>query len=228
MQRAARGSGFAAVACLATLALLLPGAQAAGRVTPLEEWTGVWVTSFGQMVLKQTGKRVTGRYNWDGGRIVATVGSTTGGAGVLQGTWTELPTRKAPKDAGHFSWIMNRDLQRFAGRFGYGTDDHHGGIWVGTRFVPEATVLVSVRVKTIAGANGRVTGRGIDCRAAACTYALPGTYGMPKGTLTLVARPAAGSRFAGWGGACTGTSPTCKLTLTGRRTAVATFGKAAG
>jgi hypothetical protein len=44
--------------------------------------------------------------------------------------------------------------------------------------------------------------------------------------VTLTAAPSAGSSFAGWGGDCTGTSPTCVLTMTREMSTTATFTRA--
>jgi hypothetical protein len=64
--------------------------------------------------------------------------------------------------------------------------------------------------------SGAVTGSGISCPAA-CSNS------YPAGTnVTLTATPAAGSTFAGWGGACSGTGP-CNLTLSGDQAVTATF-----
>jgi uncharacterized repeat protein (TIGR02543 family) len=49
---------------------------------------------------------------------------------------------------------------------------------------------------------------------------------VARTTVTLVARPATGYRFTGWGGACTGTSTTCTLTLRRSRTVTASFAPA--
>jgi uncharacterized repeat protein (TIGR02543 family) len=57
--------------------------------------------------------------------------------------------------------------------------------------------------------GGRVTSSpaGIDCgRDCSEAYA-------SRTSVTLTARPARGSIFAGWGGACSGTSPTCTVTM---------------
>lgn len=60
---------------------------------------------------------------------------------------------------------------------------------------------------------------------ADCSYAVCGaTY--PAGTrVTLTATPDAGSTFTGWGGECSGTSPTCVVTMSRSRDVMAHFGK---
>ncbi len=67
--------------------------------------------------------------------------------------------------------------------------------------------------------GGRVTSSvgGIDC-GATCAQNYP-----PNTTVTLTAQPAVGSVFAGWMGGCTGTSPTCDVTLAQATTVTATF-----
>jgi hypothetical protein len=73
---------------------------------------------------------------------------------------------------------------------------------------------------TLAGTGtGTVTSApaGIDCGAACSASYVAGT------TITLTAAAAPGSAFAGWGGACSGTQPTCQITLDQARNATATF-----
>jgi uncharacterized repeat protein (TIGR02543 family) len=72
---------------------------------------------------------------------------------------------------------------------------------------------------SVSGA-GRVTGGGISCGngASACT-ATPAT----GSTVTLTATPASGATFTRWGGACTGTARTCRVTMSAARSVTATF-----
>lgn len=59
-----------------------------------------------------------------------------------------------------------------------------------------------------------------DCSGGFCGA----TY--PAGTrVTLTATPAAGSTFTGWGGECSGTSPTCVVRMGRSRDVMAHFGK---
>jgi Divergent InlB B-repeat domain len=83
------------------------------------------------------------------------------------------------------------------------------------------TVALTVAVT----GKGSVTGGGIECGngKTACTA------NVEKGsTVGLTARPAAGARFAGWGGACSGTAPSCTLEMSDARQVSATFGSGAG
>ena len=69
--------------------------------------------------------------------------------------------------------------------------------------------------------SGTVAGGTISC-GTTCTA----TYASGT-TVTLTATPAAGSRFAGWSGACTGTG-SCVLGMTANRSVVATFDVSTG
>ena len=64
--------------------------------------------------------------------------------------------------------------------------------------------------------GGTVTGGGITC-GATCSQAVP--FGTP---IALTATPAAGSSFAGWSGACSGTG-TCAVTVDAATSVTATF-----
>ncbi len=79
------------------------------------------------------------------------------------------------------------------------------------------TVLLSVSVT----GNGSVTGGGIRCGngSTACSANMPA-----NSSVTLTATPAGGAKLSGWGGgACTGTTRTCTVTLNVAKTVTATF-----
>jgi uncharacterized repeat protein (TIGR02543 family) len=78
---------------------------------------------------------------------------------------------------------------------------------------------IQLSVKVEGDGSGSVTSSpaGINC-GSDCTE----TYDSGTG-VTLTATPQGGSTFAGWGGACTGTSTTCTLTMDASRSVTATF-----
>ena len=85
----------------------------------------------------------------------------------------------------------------------------------------EKPVIKSLTV-TIAGAGkGKVTGPKIDCSPDCRESYLPSP--APNETVVLTAQVDATSSFVGWTGACTGTSPTCSITMTASKTVTATF-----
>jgi hypothetical protein len=76
--------------------------------------------------------------------------------------------------------------------------------------------------------TGFETGPEAAGKTADANLACPGACGarypyLPGTRIELIATPAAGSTFLGWGGACSGSAPTCSLTLGGDVAAVATF-----
>jgi hypothetical protein len=85
---------------------------------------------------------------------------------------------------------------------------------VSARFEVQPSVNLTV---TKAGkGTGTVSATGLDCGATCSTS-------YPVGTaITLTEAPAAGSTFAGWGGACSGTGA-CTFTLTANSSVTATF-----
>jgi hypothetical protein len=81
--------------------------------------------------------------------------------------------------------------------------------------VPSFTLLVS----KLGPGSGRVISspEGMDC-GTTCSP----SFGAGA-LVTLTASPADGSLVAGWSGACTGSGPTCQVTMTGARSVTVTF-----
>jgi beta-xylosidase len=65
--------------------------------------------------------------------------------------------------------------------------------------------------------SGTVTGGGINC-GTTCSASYPS-----GSSVTLTAAAASGSTFAGWSGACSGTSATCTVTLDANKSVTASF-----
>lgn len=88
---------------------------------------------------------------------------------------------------------------------------------VGARF--ETIVGTSFALNVAVSGNGSVvsTPVGIDCGSVCNANFAAGA------AVTLTAAPAAGQRFTSWGGACSGTQPTCTLQLTQVRAVQAVF-----
>ena len=83
----------------------------------------------------------------------------------------------------------------------------------------QAITNFTLTVTKTGSGSGTVTSTpaGINC-GATCSASFPsGT------TVTLTASPLAGSVFAGWSGACSGTSTTCTVAMTQARSVTATF-----
>ena len=69
--------------------------------------------------------------------------------------------------------------------------------------------------------GGMVTSNpaGIDCGSICSSSFSNGTI------VTLIANAPGNRVFAGWGGDCSGTEPTCTLTMDGNKTVTATFNR---
>jgi hypothetical protein len=104
------------------------GHSNSGEVGSACSWNGTWNTSWGEMVLQESGDTVTGSYPHDQGQIQARSFS-----GRLVGTWSEAPTRKAPDDAGEFEFTMAENCSSFIGYWRYGETGDWSGSWTGTR-----------------------------------------------------------------------------------------------
>jgi hypothetical protein len=106
-----------------------------------------------------------------------------------------------------------------AGDFHLGVGDACLAKYTGTMSLPAGVLSTPQRTLTVGLqglGTGTVTGPGISCPGD-CTE----TYNDGQ-QVTLAASPAAGSSFAGWGGACSG-SGGCQLTMDADKQASASF-----
>ncbi len=69
--------------------------------------------------------------------------------------------------------------------------------------------------------NGTVTGGGINCGTGGNVCS--SSSNVANSTVSLTATPTGGATFGGWGGACTGTAPTCRVLMSAARSVSATF-----
>jgi len=148
------------------------------------------------------------------------------GYGLLDGT-----SMAAPQVAGaaallwsmHPSWTMQHIRARIlrtarASPALFGKVSSCGELDLGAASDPEVPELASLCVARSGSGSGLVNSApaGLQCGASCAEKVFPGTK------QTLTALPAAGSTFAGWSGACTGTGP-CVLAPSLGATATARF-----
>lgn len=94
--------------------------------------SGKWDTNWGEMILNQSGTKVTGTYTHDNGKIEGVLKGN-----VMTGTWSESLTYSPPKDAGKVELTFTDNS--FKGKWGYG-DDKLTGSWSGTRIITSPSI----------------------------------------------------------------------------------------
>jgi hypothetical protein len=94
-------------------------------------WAGAWETSYGRVELRVDGQRVTGRYQYNQGRLE---GQISPDGRTLDGRWGEAPSYQPPSKAGAFRFTLNPDGQSFSGGWwsGYAKTGSPNR-WVGER-----------------------------------------------------------------------------------------------
>jgi len=98
-------------------------------------WSGTWDSSWGTMYLTQSLGKVTGTYDYQGGKIEGYISKNLSGD-ILVGTWSEDPSYAPPDDAGDIEFIMSPDLNSFTGQWRYGSSGDWHTDWTGTRILP--------------------------------------------------------------------------------------------
>ncbi len=155
-------------------------------------------------------------------------GSVSGGAGTVScGNGAEICSARLPANTVVTLVATAAKGSVFAGW----TGACGGGATTCTVSLVEPRSATATFAETVSAAGfaltvsvtgpGAVSGAGIACGAgeAACT-----SPPHPAGaTVTLTAAPSAGAMFTGWGGACSGTVPTCTMALTSGKTVTASF-----
>jgi uncharacterized repeat protein (TIGR02543 family) len=89
------------------------------------------------------------------------------------------------------------------------------GITIAPGSLPTYTLTVSTTAAS--GSSGSVTGGGISCGSTCTANVVQG------GSVTLTAVPGTGSMLSSWGGACSGTSTTCTVTMDAAKSVTAAF-----
>jgi len=98
-------------------------------------WSGTWDTNWGTMYLTQSLGKVTGTYDYQGGKIEGYISKNLSG-NILVGTWSENPSYAPPDDAGDIEFIMSSDCNSFTGHWRYGSSGDWYSDWNGTRLSP--------------------------------------------------------------------------------------------
>jgi hypothetical protein len=90
-------------------------------------WAGTWSTTYGTMILRQSGDRVEGIYAYSDGRLRGTAAGR-----VLRGTWDEAPSRAAPGEAGDFEFRLAADGKSWTGRWRFAQPGDPWKSWRGS------------------------------------------------------------------------------------------------
>lgn len=89
-------------------------------------WTGIWNTSFGEVILEQIGTKVTGKY-YHNNKIGSMDANYNIHSKILTGTYLENGR------SGSFQFNMSADGNSFTGKWGWGTVMNELSPWDGTK-----------------------------------------------------------------------------------------------
>jgi hypothetical protein len=158
---------------------------------------------------------VNGNGTVTGGGIACTSGSSSGcSAEVSAGT--EVTLTATPPSGGSFASWSGCTTSSGATCAVTMTGDKSVTANFSGGAVGPSTFPLSVSVT----GSGTVTGGGINCGVGGTACSATPASGT---NVTLTATPAAGQTFTSWGGACSGSSRTCSLTMNAARSVTATF-----
>lgn len=139
--------------------------------------------------------------------------------GQFKGATTVLTTAPAlatvwSSDGGQATMAVTQKLSTATGGGGTGGGGGGGGGGTTTTTSPKLTVNKSSKGNVVSNPAGVSCGS----NGAACSVS------FASGTsVILTATPDAGITFTGWAGACTGTAPTCTVSMTADKSATANF-----
>jgi RHS repeat-associated protein len=112
-------------------------------------------------------------------------------------------------------------------RFVVSSHSWPSGAWTGRTVDAYVDIpTVSLQINRSGTGTGSIVATGLSCPGGSTTQAMPcgASYALNT-VVTITAVPDPGSTFAGWGGGCLGTQPSCGVTLAGDRFAFAYFTK---
>ncbi|HWQ18370.1 MAG TPA: hypothetical protein VN455_01215 [Methanotrichaceae archaeon] len=109
------------------------------------------------MEFQQSGNTLTGKYTHDDGRIQGTISGNK-----LIGTWTEVPTRSPPNDAGDVELTLSDDCNSISGNWRYGSSGGWSGDWSGTRTGTPAPACDRLLLDLNEGPNSVVIAKVVD------------------------------------------------------------------
>jgi uncharacterized caspase-like protein len=79
---------------------------------PTASWAGTWKTNYGLLEIRVEGRRMTGIYPYNEGRLE---GRISPDGRTIEGRWGEAPSYRPPQRAGAFAFSLSADGRSFTG-----------------------------------------------------------------------------------------------------------------
>ena len=204
--------------------------------------TAVWERTNGTNVIIQAATRAAGSASFDTPVDLSAAGGDAGAAQIAIGpdaavtvVWHRYDNvnsfiQTATRSAGSANFSLAADLtpsgvDEYEPQVAIGPDGGATVVWwrdtapSSVQAATSAATLARLTVTRAGAGSGSVSSAppGIDC-GLTCSGLFPVGSGV-----TLTAQPSTGSMFTGWGGACSGTSTTCTVSVTQAASVSATF-----